>query len=272
MEQITQLQTIPAASLIGMVFTLVIVVGLPVVLCIFLYRKKGAKLSSLLSGCICFFVFAIILEQMLHSVVLNAAGTALTDNIWLYALYGGLAAAVFEETGRYIVMKRFMKKDMIRENALMFGVGHGGIEAIMIVGMTYFNYLMTSVMINTGQMQASLSGMEEEARTAALQGLSGLWLLPSWQFYVAGIERVQAIALHIALSVFVYKAVKSRRMQYLLMALGMHFIVDFLAVAATKFLPLWAIEFMVLALVAVIAFVAFRVYKGEDNQAKPSEI
>ena len=46
----------------------------------------------------------------------------------LYAVYGGLMAALFEETGRYSAM-RFLVKPMDFPNAFMYGAGHGGVEA-----------------------------------------------------------------------------------------------------------------------------------------------
>ena len=75
---------------------------------------------------------------------------ALSENLWLYALYGGLAAGLFEETGRYLTMRFLMKGKWTRENALMYGAGHGGLEAVLILGMASVNNLLYSVMINTG--------------------------------------------------------------------------------------------------------------------------
>ena len=56
-----------------------------------------------------FIISALVLEKLLHAAVFKAFGTALNANIWLYTLYGGLAAAVFEETGRLLAMKYAMK-------------------------------------------------------------------------------------------------------------------------------------------------------------------
>jgi uncharacterized membrane protein YhfC len=44
-----------------------------------------------------------------------------------------LTAGVFEETARYIAY-RFLLKEHNMENGLIYGVGHGGIESIMLVG------------------------------------------------------------------------------------------------------------------------------------------
>ena len=49
-------------------------------------------------------------------------------------LYGGLMAGVFEETGRYVSFKWFLKKETRIQDGLSYGIGHGGIEAMLIVG------------------------------------------------------------------------------------------------------------------------------------------
>lgn len=256
--------TVSVLSMVGMVVSFIIAVGLPIGLCVYLYRRKKASLSSFLTGCGVFVLFAMILEQLLHTIVLTTAGEQIMGNIFLYATYGGLAAALFEETGRFLAMKYFMKKRLDRENALMYGVGHGGAEAILLVGMTYINNLVTSVMINKGQLDTLLAPLEEGQREVVLENISALWTAPGYQFFMSGIERAFAIAMQIAFSVLVYKAVKSGQKRFLFLAMGAHFCVDFVAVIATKYIPLWAVEGLVFAMTAIGVYLAYRVYKEED--------
>lgn len=262
----TQLSTVPAASIAGMVFSTILAFGLPVALFFLFWKKAKIRPSFFFAGCATFFLSSMVLEQILHSVVFSMTGTLLTENIWLYALYGGLAAAVFEEFGRFIVMKRFLKCQLDRKDALMFGAGHGSIEAIFIVGLSYMNNLVLSTMINNGTMAASIASMEAEAQAPAAQSLAVLWELPSYQFYMAGLERVQAIALHIALSVLVFAAVKTGKKLFLGLALLFHFLVDTVTIVASSFMPVWAIELLVLVMVLAVAFVSYKVYKQDDGQ------
>ena len=69
--------TIPAASIIGMVFSLIASIGLPITLGIIVYKKAHAKVSSCFIGAGIFVVFALILEQILHVIVLAITGAAL---------------------------------------------------------------------------------------------------------------------------------------------------------------------------------------------------
>lgn len=259
--------TVSIASMLGMMITLIIAVGLPVILLTLVYKKTKAKISSFFIGCGIFVLFALILEQIMHSIVIGITGTFLMDHIILYGLYGGVAAALFEETGRWIAMKFLMKKNLNKQNALMYGVGHGGIEAIIIVGLTYVSNLLTAIMINSGSLQTSLAVLDEGIQQATYEQLKPLWELPAWQFYIAGVERLIAFILHIALSVLVYKAVKSGRKRFWLVAFLVHFAVDFLTVVISGYgAPIWLIEIVLLVIVLFLAFYVRKLYQEDMEE------
>lgn len=261
--------SVATASIVGMVFSFFVAVGVPIALCILMKIKGKAKLSSCFIGVGTFIVFALILEQLLHVIVLRATGTLITGNIWLYALYGGLAAGLFEETGRYLAMKFLMKKNLDRQNALMYGVGHGGIEAIIIVGLTEINNIVTSFLINSGQADILFAGMDEGVTAS----LSQLWLLPPYQFFMAGIERMTAIALHISLSYFVYKAVEKHRIKFYFLAVALHFLVDGVTVMVSFYISIALVEGVLILVVGAIVFLAYRMYKSDtlDGNDKQDE-
>ena len=264
MNTITELGTVSTASLVGMVFSFIISLGAPIVLFILARKKLKASGLTFVIGAAVFVVFALILESLLHSFVLTATGTLLTNNIVLYGLYGGLAAALFEETGRLIAMKFYMKKTLNRENAVMYGIGHGGIEAILLIGLTYISNLLSSLMINSGAFQASLDLLDDVTKQTTLEQLKVLWETPAWQFYMAGVERAIAITLQIALSVIVYKAVATKNRTYWFTAFAIHFAVDFATVVIMGFgAPVWLVEILLLAAVVFVARYAYNLYKEE---------
>jgi len=259
--------TVSTASLIGMAFSFVLSLGLPIFLLILVRRKTKANITSFIIGAAVFVVFALVLEQIMHSVVLASTGTLLTNNIILYGLYGGLAAALFEETGRLIAMKYFMKNTLNKQNALMYGVGHGGIEAILLIGLTYISNLLTSVMINSGALQSSMALLDETMQQTTYQQIKLLWELPAWQFYMAGVERLLAIALQISLSILVYKAVTSGSRKFWLLAFGIHFVVDFLTVVISGYgAPVWIVETILLVMVIFVVQYARKQYIEDTTQ------
>lgn len=257
------LQTISGISILGMFFALAVSIGIPVALLLYLYIRKRAKLTSFFIGAGVFFVMAMVLEQTLHVAVLSAVQEELTGNIWAFAAYGGLAAALFEETGRYIAMRYLMKKNLDTENALMYGAGHGGFEAILIVGMANINNIVMSIMINTGGMESTLTALDEEVREVTIQQLSVLWTTPDYVFYLAGVERLCAIVLQIALSILMYCGVRYGRKVYVALAFGIHFLVDFITVLSADYMELVLVEGIVIVLTVLTAALTYRIWKGE---------
>lgn len=257
-------QNVPAASIAAMLVTLLICLGLPVGLCIFWKLKSKAKLSAFFIGCGTFFLFALILEQILHTVVFMLMGERLTGNIWLYAIYGGLAAGLFEETGRFLAMRFCMSKSLNRQNAIMYGIGHGGIEAILITGMAYISNLAMTLMINSGGLDAMLGAMDENTAAATYAQLSQLWELAPSTFLMAGVERISAIMLHIALSWLVYRAVKEKKPGFYALAVGIHFLVDAGTILLMQVLPVAALEGILLAFVAVFIVCVIGSYRRAE--------
>lgn len=260
--------TVPPSNIAAMSITLVICIGLPLGLCIFWKIKSGARLSAFLIGCGTFVVSALILEQLLHAVVLTLTGSLLTDRLWLYALYGGLAAGLFEETGRLLAMRFCMKKSLEKENAVMYGIGHGGVEAILITGLTYASNLLMVLTVNSGGLGAVIGAVDQETGAMLFAQLSQLWELPASLFLLAGVERVSAIILHICLSYLVYKAVKDRKPGFYLLAVFLHFLVDAGTIFLVRAIPVAAMEGILLAVMLVLALgvaLDYRRSKGEKH-------
>ncbi len=68
----TELTPVPVASVAGMIFSLILSIGLPIALLVFLRNRTGARVSAFLIGGATFFVSAMVLEQLLHSAVVAA--------------------------------------------------------------------------------------------------------------------------------------------------------------------------------------------------------
>lgn len=96
-----------------------------------------------------FIIFALALESFAHEYFLSgttALSRAILNNPLLYAVYGGLAAGIFEEFGRFFCMMTVMKRFMYqRENSIIYGIGHGGIEAVILGSFTMLQNLMIAI-------------------------------------------------------------------------------------------------------------------------------
>lgn len=255
--------TVPALSIIGMCFAFIVAVGLPMGLMLYAFLKLKADMLWFGIGAATFIIFALVLEQCLHVVMIKQFGEALTGNLLVKAVYGGLAAGVFEELGRFTSMNLFKKKELNKLNALMYGIGHGGIEAIIIVGLTSISNLITSIMINTGTFEPMLASLDDEVKAQTLKQVSLLWTTSSLDFYLAGVERVVAITLHICLSYIVYKAVNGKKLQLLFLAIALHAGLDFITVLLAGYTSSLALEIVLLVIVFILAALVYRMYSKD---------
>lgn len=162
-------------------------------------------------------------------------------------------------------MKLGMKKTLSRENALMYGVGHGGIEAVVIVGLSYISNIAASFMINSGSLTAALSALDAAAAEAAVQQVSALWTTEPYLFLMSGVERLSAIALHLGMSYLVYRAVKYGEKRFFFISFGVHFAVDAAAVLMSATAPTIVLELVMLAAAAALIYAVCRLYRREPE-------
>ena len=272
-----ELNTISGLAIAGVICSVVLSIGVPIALFIAGRVKLKARISSFFIGAGTYLLFAMLLEQQLHVLVIQFCGLNAQSRPWLYYVYGALAATVFEETGRLIAMKFWMKKWLDFPNALMYGIGHGGVEAILIGGLSGISNLVSMLMINSGAMQNTLAVLPAESANQTVSLLSALWTTPAPLFFVSGIERISAIILHIGLSLLIYRAVKAGKCREAesgkcrtaaftaVLAYGIHFIVDFFAVAGPALLPIYVIEIGVFVMAAGTLVMALKMGRMEEQ-------
>lgn len=231
-------------------------IAAPVALAWWLVKKHHARLGTILVGAGVFFVFALLLEPILHQVVLKGPhGAAITGNTWYYALYGGLAAGIFEETGRFLGMKFLLKKEPTGAlPAVSYGVGHGGMEMLMIFGITMISNIVVSLMINAGQVDTILSAVPAETREQVEAQFMKLLELNAGQLLLGLWERISALMLHLGLSVFVWTAVRKggKWLWLFLAAILLHALVDACAVVLSKSVSASVVEIIIFSMAIAV--------------------
>lgn len=234
----------------SIIVSLIIAVGTPVALLIIFKKKLDISIKVFLFGVLTFFIFAQVLEGLLHSyfLVFNESTKSLLENTWLFMLYGGLMAGIFEETGRFIIMKYALKKYREWKDGLAFGLGHGGIEAILLVGMNNIILIVLAFMINNGTYDTFVKGEAVQAFGPLYEQLTSL--APTI-FLLGGVERLCAMAIHIGLSILVLYGIRNGKKIFLLYAILIHAVIDFPAALYQKgIINIFAVEGYLLLLAA----------------------
>lgn len=227
---------VSTASIASMLFTLFVTGILPVIVMLvfaIVYRKKGV-LPAWLLGAAGFFIMQVIIRLPIISLISVIPGfQVFVEKFYiLYIFILALTAALFEVAARFCVAKILQKK-LNPEKGLATGLGHGGIEAMVLIGMTYVSNLVIAIMINTGfyreiLFQVSSAGSSDvipqlmDAQRVLITTSPVLYLL-------AGYERILTMFFHAALSLIVcYFVYKKKALWGILIAFILHFAIDFI--------------------------------------------
>lgn len=226
---------VPNLTLIFCLITLAVCLILPVVVILVLSLKnKGKKLpSAWLLGAAGFFVTQMVIRVPILTALQSQPWfvSFSKNNGFLFAFVLAFTAGLFELAGRFVVAK-LMSRNLTYKRSLTAGLGHGGIEAMLLIGLTYINNIAYIVMINSGTFdtvvaQAAQSGVDVSAlwqiKEQFLQASPALFLL-------GGFERVLAMTAHAAMSLIVcYGVHTGKPLKGALICLAIHTMIDLTA-------------------------------------------
>ena len=257
------------SSLPALIVTVILMVAIPVIFFVYWRRKhkEQTNISYLIAGAIGFIVSARILEIGVHYFCIlqdNPVSRFINGSTAAYVLYGIIMAGVFEECGRYIILKYIMKKNRTRENAVMYGIGHGGIEILAVILPLMITYLSVAILFSGGDVENALSSLKitEENAAAALPSVQAAAAFDYGMMAMNVIERLFAMLLHIGLTVIVYYSVINAKKICLLAAILLHMLMDtFPALYQRSVVPLWTVEVWEMVWAAIIVWIAWKLYR-----------
>lgn len=255
------------STITAMIISMSLSVLIPVILFVIFKRKYNISIKVVLFGTLTFILFVQIIEGTIHGILLNNEATApFFESLWVFIPYSVLMAGVFEEVGRYIMMSLALKKYREWKDGLAFGIGHGGIESILILGLSNLTMVIYALQINAGTFEQLLTN--DTIREALMPIKEQLIATSPFMAALGPVERMCAIALHISLSIVVLYAIKSKQIKYLIYAIVAHALFDIpAALYQTGILSNVFIVEMITVLFAIIA-VLYIVRSGKMWEVK----
>lgn len=267
------------SSIPSLTVTVILMIAIPVAFLICWSRKQKGKtnISYLVAGAIGFIVSARVLELGVHYLCIladNPVSRFINGNTVIYVVYGTVMAGVFEECGRYIVLKYILKKNRTRENAVLYGIGHGGIEILAVMLPTMITYLTIAILFSKGNTEEAMTALKitEDTAAAALPSVQAAAAF-DWAAMAMNVaERLFAMLVHIGLTVIVFYGVYNTKKSCLPIAILLHMLVDtFPALYQRGALQLWTVEIWAALWTAVIVIAAGRLYKKTKQQTASPE-
>lgn len=216
-------------------------VAIPLTLAIILSHRWKLGWRIILVGAATF-----ILSQVGH-IPFNALMTLLLSKTALVnfsvqgalifnAIFLGLSAGFFEELFRYGMFRWWLKDAHTWRKGILAGVGHGGVEAIILGGLALFSLIQ---LIAARKMDFSTVYSGEILRIATEQ-VSAYWSATWYDSLLGAVERLFTIVVQISLAVIVVQCFIRKQKRWLWLAIGYHALIDAVAVYATsKLNPYW---------------------------------
>lgn len=222
-------------SVVCIIITFIVSLILPLAFLVgyALRHKKQGIWSAWLLGALGFFVPQILIRFPILTALSRTDGFVAFSQTHplVYGFSLALTAGLFEVVGRYAVA-RMLKKNLTYRRALAAGLGHGGMEAIIITGLAYISNVVFLVMLQTSGFEAAIAqttaaGGDVSQLLAARDALVNThWAL----FLLAGYERLLAMTCHVTMSMMVCYGVHTNRvLPWMLACLAVHTCMDFIA-------------------------------------------
>lgn len=278
----TELKRVGTEQFMALGIGAAIAVIVPIVIAVIWTVRKKERFTTVLAGAAAFLLFAVVLEKTIQNVLVFPTQMGLDDHAVsqfinarpiLWAFVVGLFPGVFEETGRLITFKTVLRNRRNRETSISYGIGHGGIEVLFILGSTYITYIVYGLMINSGSFQTIVD-------QAAAQAPDQVEAIYSTAAQIAGIgfadislglaERVFAFLFHVGASILVFYAARDKGRFWLYpLAVLLHTAMDtFAALCMTKVIVVstWAVQAVVAAAGILIFFSAWILLYKRDKE------
>lgn len=219
---------LPQAIIILSVTTLCLFV-LPIICTALWKRRTKTGWLPLFLGAAGFMLFARVLELGVHMACIvsdNPVSRTILGSTPLFVLYGAMMAGIFEECGRYVFLRFAMKKHRTREDYVLYGIGHGGIEVWAVVLMSMVSLLVIDVLmlLQGREAAAQLLGPAGSGMDATLDAAASFGVLNG---VLSVLERVLCMSVHISLTLIVgYGVSLGKSCLYLPLAILAHALVD----------------------------------------------
>lgn len=209
--------------IICFIVDLLICIGIPLGALIYIFIKKRKLVKSYFIGMIVFLISQVFLRLPLINNVLSKFDPYMifsTIHPVMNAIFLGVTAGLFEEVGRYAGFKFALKNNRSFEDGIAFGIGHGGIEAVIIGGTAAVQNLAALLYLKSGDTSKVIFSMSKDQLIKVFEQAN-----ISDALFI-GVERLFAMGIHIGLTMMILYGINQLKRKYLYLAIGLHALID----------------------------------------------
>ncbi len=277
------LTPLPGAWIGSTIVTIAFVVFYPILLAVFTHQRYKVEWRYFFFGVAIFAIFQLFTRVPLVAVAGTLLRPVLTTSklaLWIYLFILALTAGLTEEIGRWVGYRWFMgREEKTWAKGVMYGLGHGGLESIVLVGGGAILSLIGLLVVQS----IDLGGLNAAQQQSIHNQFAAIATQPVWLPLLGAWERLWTVLIQVALSLVVLQGfTRGRQGRWLMLAIALHFIVDFTTVAMSQifgksYTVTLAVEgiigiFGVVALVSIIRFARMpaQLAKPDPTMAYPA--
>lgn len=215
---------------ISITITLIIVIGLPIAAGFWLNKKLGVSWRMITYGILGYFLVQVLVSLLYSGLVrlIPNWNTPTADQTYLLSqiLVNVFLGALFGVLIRWLGMRYFKLESF--ESAYAVGVGYGGAESIILVGLpllTTFFTMLTN--LNIDPQTTSLD-------PAVVEQLNELWGLEFYIPLATAVERIAAFVMHITVTILILQVFRKKNLLWLGAAVMLEFMINGLIVGLAE--------------------------------------
>ncbi len=210
---------ISTGLILSMAFAALVSIGGPIAYMIYCKKVLKASLVPVVAGVTVYLVAVIGFESILHQFIIygeNPVAHFVNSNKWMYVLYIGLCAAIFEQAGRWLAFKFMLRKYTPDDTALTYGIGHAAAQTIMPIGIGLAITTAMLISVKSTGYEEYLAMIGEEQAATFNEMLNSYTSAGTYSYLCTALEMLMVLVVQVGLSVLVYKSVRRENSTYLL--------------------------------------------------------
>ncbi len=189
-------------------------VSIPLLLCVIFKKRFKAHIKPFLLGIVSYLALSFCLVNIINGLLgslINSSEFSPTF-VFVYSLCTQIVAAIIAQGGKFYtirILKNDPKEDKfaMKGDAMEFGIGYGGAECVMTLGITMLSYMMYAGIFLSGSADAVYATLSGEDLVYTQQVFDFLMNNGSENLIAIILQGIAMLAFHLGSSMLVHRAV-----------------------------------------------------------------
>jgi len=190
---------------------LISIVTFPIMLAVLMKIKSKARISPFLLGLLVYFTFGVFATSVVNTIFLNSnrpTYNLLNDNVVAYTLYFAVVVGFLEVLGIFVAFKKILVNHDDKQTALMFALGHAGMEAFMACFLALATYISWANVLNDKGPEGFAEFFSDIENFDPQEAIDTITAISVSDVVLLALQRIAYFGMNIFLSIMIFYAAK----------------------------------------------------------------